>query len=93
MSVNVRIPTPLRSLVGGQEEIEVPATSVKEAIDLVDRSYGGFKSRICDDSGKARRFINFYVNQKDIRSLAGFETPLNGGDILSIVPAIAGGTA
>ncbi len=91
MSVSVRIPTPLRSLTGGEPEVPVEGGTVQELIDNLERGYSGIKERICDEEGKLRRFVNLYLNDEDIRFMKDLDTEVNDGDILSIVPAIAGG--
>ena len=91
MSVKVRIPTPLRGLTSGQGEVEGEGGSINELIENLEKSYGGLRDRICDETGSVRRFINIYVNEEDIRFLQGTSTPLKAGDLVSIVPAIAGG--
>lgn len=90
--VVVRIPTPLRKFADGRAEIEVEAKSVREAFEALEASCDGIKSRVFDDSGDVRRFINVFVNGEDIRHLKGTDTALSEGDELSIVPAIAGGS-
>ncbi len=89
--IKVRIPTPLRPLTKNQGEVDVPAGSVADMVDRLEASYPGIKSRLCDDSGELRRFVNIYVNEEDIRFLKGKDTVLKTGDEVSIVPAIAGG--
>lgn len=91
MSVTVRIPTPLRKLTGNQSEIEIDGDTVESLIGNMEASYPGIKDRICDESGKVRRFINIYINEEDIRFLDGTGTTVKTGDRVSIVPAIAGG--
>ena len=91
MSVKVRIPTPLQKLTQNQGEVQVQAGTVKEAIQNLEKSYPGIYDRLCDEKGGIRRFVNFYVNEEDIRFLQSDATPLKEGDELSIVPAIAGG--
>lgn len=91
MSIKVRIPTPLQTLTQNQGEVEGTGTSVKEILDNLCQKYSGFKERLYDDKGQLRRFINFYVNDEDIRFLKGEATPIKDGDEISIVPAIAGG--
>lgn len=91
MAVKVRIPTPLLSLTGGKKEVEAEGATIKELIEDLERRYPGLKERLCDEEGNLRRFINFFVNDEDIRFLQGEETPLKDGDVVSIVPAIAGG--
>lgn len=91
MSVLVRIPTPLRAITKGQGELQSEAASLKELIDQLDQEYAGLRTRLCEDDGNIRRFINIYVNEEDVRFLQGLATPLKAGDEVSIVPAIAGG--
>ena len=87
----VRIPTPLRKLTGGAEEVQAPGKSVGELIGELEKKYPGIKERICDESGSVRRFVNIFVKDEDIRFLQNLETPLGDKDEVSIVPAIAGG--
>lgn len=91
MSVTVRIPTPLRKLTANQSEIEIDGETVESLIGNMEASYPGIKDRLCDESGKVRRFINIYINEEDIRFLDGTDTAVKAGDRISIVPAIAGG--
>lgn len=91
MSVKVRIPTPLQKLTGNQAEVSVSGSTVKAALASLEEKHPGIRERLYDDKGGLRRFINFYVNDEDIRFLNGEDTPLKDGDDLSIVPAIAGG--
>ena len=91
MSIKVRIPTPLQKLTREQAEVSVSAGSIRDLIDELDRNYPGVKSRICDESGNIRRFLNVFLNEEDIRFLDKEKTSLKDGDEVSIVPAIAGG--
>jgi molybdopterin synthase sulfur carrier subunit len=88
--ITVRIPTPLRTLTGGEEQIQAPGETVKAVIDAVEQKHPGLRDRLLDDKG-VRRFVNIYVGDEDIRFLDGLETKLKAGDEISIVPAIAGG--
>jgi sulfur-carrier protein len=91
MSVRVRVPTPLRKFTNGADEVAAQGSSVKALVEDLEKSYPGIKERICDESGKVRRFVNVYVNGDDIRFLQNLETSVKEGDNISIVPAIAGG--
>ncbi len=91
MAVKVRIPTPLRKLTNGQEEVKTEGANVGAVIDALEKDYPGMKERLCDETGKVRRFINLYLNDEDIRFLQNLETKLKEGDEVSIIPAIAGG--
>jgi len=87
----VRIPTPLRKLTDGKEEVAASGSTVGEVLVNLDKAYPGIRSRICDDSGAVRKFVNIFANDEDIRFLQNLDTPLKDSDELSIVPAIAGG--
>ncbi|MSR77370.1 MAG: MoaD/ThiS family protein [Candidatus Omnitrophica bacterium] len=91
MPIKVRIPTPLQKLTQQQGEVQVEAGSVRQLIAELEKNYPGIKDRICDESGKVRRFVNVYLNEEDIRFLKQEDTTLKSGDEISIVPAIAGG--
>jgi molybdopterin synthase sulfur carrier subunit len=87
----VRIPTPLRKLTGGAEEVSASGKTVGELIADLERRYPGLRERICEPSGSLRRFVNVFVKDEDIRFLKNLETPVADTDEVSIVPAIAGG--
>jgi molybdopterin synthase sulfur carrier subunit len=88
---NVRIPTPLRKLTLGQEQVSVPAATVGELIAALEAKHPGLRERLLDDKGQVRRFVNIFVGEEDIRFQKGLETPLAEHSEVSIVPAIAGG--
>lgn len=88
---SVRIPTPLRRLTQDKDEVDITASNVGELIEKMEEQFPGIKERLCDENGQVRRFINLYVNNEDIRFLDGISTSLNDKDIVSIIPAIAGG--
>ena len=87
----VRIPTPLRQAARGNAEVKVTGDTVDDVIADLERQFPGLKERLVDDGGELRRFINIYVNEEDIRFLEGRKTALKDTDVVSIVPAIAGG--
>jgi MoaD family protein len=91
MAVQVLIPTPLQKFTNDEATAELAATSVDGLLDALEGRYPGIKGRLCDEAGKLRRFLNVYVNSEDIRFLDNQNTPLNDGDEVSIVPAVAGG--
>jgi molybdopterin converting factor small subunit len=91
MSVNVRIPTQLRTLTGGEGSISVEGTTVGEVLKALDAAHAGFAERIFDDAGGLRRFVNVFLADEDVRFLDGLDTPVADGQTLSIVPAVAGG--
>ena len=87
----VRIPTPLRKLTDGKEEVAASGSTVGEVLENLDKAHPGIRARICDDSGAVRKFVNIFANDEDIRFLQNLDTPIKDSDELSIVPAIAGG--
>jgi len=91
MAVTVRVPTPLQKLTNNQAEIAAEGKTVSAVLANLEEQFPGIKERLYDEQGKLRRFINFYVNNEDIRFLQGEETEISDGDELSVVPAIAGG--
>lgn len=91
MAIKVRIPTPLQKLTANASEVAVDGNSLAEVLKNLDVKFPGFKDRLYDEKGMLRRFINFYVNDEDVRFLDGDKTPIKDGDEVSIVPAIAGG--
>ena len=87
----IRIPTPLRRLTNEKDEVESNASSISELVVDLEEQFPGIKDRLCEDDGTIRKFINIYVNDDDIRFLDGVNTKINNEDIVSIIPAIAGG--
>lgn len=91
MAVKVRIPAPLQKLTKDKEVVECEGRDIKDLVENLEKKYPGIKTRLSDENGKIRRFINIYVNDEDIRFLKMDSTPLKDGDEVSIIPAIAGG--
>ncbi len=91
MPVSVLIPTPLRKLTNEQETVTASAGTVATVIRDLESQYPGLGARLTDEDGNLRRFVNIYLNEEDIRFLKGKDTPVQEGDAVSIVPAIAGG--
>jgi sulfur-carrier protein len=91
MTIQVLIPTALQKFTNDRAAIDCSGNSVAELLEALEVSCPGIRARLCDESGQPRRFLNLYVNDEDIRFLEGTETPLQDGDRVSIVPAVAGG--
>jgi sulfur-carrier protein len=91
MSVNVRIPTILRTHTSGQAEVAAEGGTLGEVIADLEKNHAGIAARLLDDSGKLRRFVNVYVNDDDVRFEQGLQTPTPAGSGVSIIPAVAGG--
>jgi len=91
MAVKVIIPTPLRPFAGKHDSAEFPAATVGEALGRLIDQFGALRKHLFTDDGKLRSFVNVYVNDEDIRYLAKENTPTKDGDVVSIIPSIAGG--
>jgi molybdopterin synthase sulfur carrier subunit len=87
----VFVPSSLRRYTAGQSKAEVSGSTVYEIIEDLERQYPGVKSRLCDESGQIKRYVNVFINDEEIRALQGAETPVAERDEVSIVPAMAGG--
>ena len=91
MSVTVRIPSPLRKFTEDQVAVQATGGSIGELVDSLETAHPGIAEQLVDETGALLRFVNYYVNDEDIRFLEGIETPLQDGDTVTIVPAVAGG--
>jgi molybdopterin synthase sulfur carrier subunit len=91
MSVNVRIPTILRTYTGGRAEVPAEGATLGEVLADLERNHTGIGPRVLDDAGKLRRFVNVYVNDDDVRFADGLDTGTPDGASVSIIPAVAGG--
>ena len=87
----IRIPVPLRKIVGGSDEIKTFGRDIDECLQLLCLSYPEMQDRIFDKDGVVRRFINIFKNDDDVRFLQHGETIIQENDVFSILPAIAGG--
>lgn len=88
---SIRIPMPLRKLTNDIDIVTSTASTLGEAVDLLEADYPGIKERIVGEDGEIRRFVNIYVNGEDVRFLSNLATALKASDEVSIVPAVAGG--
>jgi molybdopterin converting factor small subunit len=91
MSVLVKIPTQLRAAAGGEAQAEVDGATVQEVLDGLFARFDELRTRIYDENGSLRRFVNVYLAGEDIRFLDGLSTPVADGAELTILPAVAGG--
>lgn len=91
MSTTVRIPTALRTLTGGSGEVSVDGSTVGEVLKSLDAAHPGIGERLFDEAGNLRRFVNVFVADEDIRFLDALATPVTEGQVVSIIPAVAGG--
>ncbi len=90
MSVNVSIPTILRTHTDGEKSVPASGATLLEVIDDLDAKYSGIKARLVTN-GSLHRFVNVYVNDEDVRFSGGLEAAVADGDSVTILPAVAGG--
>jgi molybdopterin synthase sulfur carrier subunit len=88
---NVRVPSMLRPTVGGERSVVAQGSTLRELIQNVDERHPGFAGQLLEIGGAQRPFVNIYVNDEDVRYLQGLETAVSEGDVISILPAVAGG--
>ncbi len=88
---NVRIPSPLRKVTGGRAEVVVDGADVRAVILHLDAEHPGFAERVLDEAGELRRFVHVFVQDEDVQFGEGLDTPVARDDVLTIVPAVAGG--
>ena len=91
MSVEVRVTAVLQRLTGGAKSVQADGTTVGELLTNLDQNYPGFLGQVMQEDGKLHRFVNIYLNDEDIRYLDSLATPTRQGDVVSILPALAGG--
>jgi adenylyltransferase/sulfurtransferase len=87
----VLIPTPLRQYVEKQDSVEAAGATVGEVLASLTTSYPDLRKNLYNDEGKLRSFVNIYLNDEDIRYLSKEATAVSEGDVITIVPSIAGG--
>ena len=90
MSVEVSIPTILRSHTGGEKRVTADGATLQAVIADLEANYSGISERLVDN-GKLNRFVNIYVNDEDVRFSGGLDTEIGDGDSVTILPAVAGG--
>jgi len=91
MTVEVRVTATLQKLLGGQKAVAGQGETVGEVLTDLEQRYPGFQTQVLAEDGAIHRFVNIYLNDEDVRFLQKLDTPLNEGDVLSILPALAGG--
>ncbi len=89
--VDVRVPAPLRPQTEGAKVVQGDGDSVAEVLDDIGRRFPGFRAGLFDQEGQLRQFVNIYVNDEDIRYLNRLQTPVSSDDVVSVLPAVAGG--
>ena len=90
-TVKIRIPTPLRGYTGGAGEVEVAGETVGEALTALGAAHEGILERVLTPGGEQRQFVNLFVGSRNVKELAGLQTPVADGEVIAIIPAVAGG--
>ena len=90
-TINVRVTAVLQKLTGGQKQIQASGSTVAELLADIDVRHPGFKAQMYGPDGKLHRFVNVYLNDEDVRFLDGIDTALSDGDVVTVLPAVAGG--
>jgi MoaD family protein len=91
MAVTVKVPTILRQHTDGAALIEGQGATLREVLKDLDSRYPGISRSVVTDAGDLHPFVNVYLNDEDVRYLGALETDVNDGDVVSILPAVAGG--
>jgi MoaD family protein len=91
MSVDVRVPTILRSYTGGAKSVPGAGDTLAELLADLETRHPGLRGRLVTEEGGLHRFVNIYVNDEDVRFLGALEAKLSDGDTVTILPAVAGG--
>jgi MoaD family protein len=91
MAIEARIPTILRSYTDGEKSVEGSGQTLADLFTDLDSRHDGLRARLVGEDGSLQRFVNVYLNDEDVRFLGGAETPLSDGDVVTILPAVAGG--
>ena len=86
------IPTPLRKFTGNQASIEVDAVDIRESINALTNLYPDLKKQLLTDAGEIRQFVRIFLGDEDIKVLNRERTPVTEDAVISIIPAIAGGS-
>src|SRR5215475_13165700 len=93
MSVRVLLPNAFQKHTNGAKEIQSSASNLPQLIDEIEVTFPDLKAHLRDETGNVRRFINFYVNEEDIRFLGNEKYAFKDGDEVLVIPSIAGGSS
>jgi sulfur-carrier protein len=91
VTITIHVPAALRACCAGARELFLSATSVRAALEQIERSHAALYRSICDETGAVRRHVNLFVNTAHVRDREGLDTALVPGDVLTILPAVSGG--
>ncbi len=92
MAIEVRLPTVLRPAAGGQANVSVEGETIGEILKALAKDFPGLGTQVLSLDGSLHRFVNVYLNDDDVRYLDQLDTKVIEGDVISILPAVAGGS-
>ena len=92
MAVEVRVTSLLQKQLQGKRSVMVEGKTVGEALDNLERAYPGVKGLVLSEDGRLHRFVNIFLNDEDVRFVGELEAPVSDGDVIAIMPALAGGS-
>ncbi len=92
MSIEVRVPTILRSYTGGQKVVTGAGETIADLLTNLDSQFPGLRGRLVTEEGGLHKFVNVYINDEDVRFLGALDAKLNDGDTVTVLPAVAGGS-
>ncbi len=90
MAVEVKVTANMKKLLGGASSVEATGGTVRDVLEDLETRFPGFKTNVMNDGG-IHRFVNVFLNDEDVRFLGQLDTPTKDGDVLSVLPALAGG--
>ena len=90
-SIKIDVPGALRDCCEGASELSLSVSSVRAALEQIERRYPSLYRNICDETGTVRRHVNLFVNTSNVRDREGLDTALAPGDVVTILPAVSGG--
>jgi molybdopterin converting factor small subunit len=90
-TITFHVAGPLRTYCAGASQLSIPALTVRAALEALERSELALYRNVCDETGRVRRHLNVFVNSDNVRDLAGMDTTLASGDVVTILPAVSGG--
>ncbi len=91
MNITIYVPGVLRANCGGAAELSLSASSIRTALEQIERLHPALYRSVCDETGAVRRHVNLFVNNDDMRDREGLDTALVSGDVVTIMPAVSGG--
>ena len=91
MAVEVRVTAVLQRITNGAKSVQAHGRNVEELLQNLNGEYPGFLQQVQGEDGQLHRFVNIYLNDEDIRYMEKLATPVKDGDVVSILPALAGG--